>query len=312
MCSCVAGVPNASHQVRTHSWRRNGCGTPRALDGVVPLGLERDERVVVADDVDGMHVVAAMARARRAPIVAAERAMCESPASRGPRERRALLARQQLGIELLGRANHPIDREAVLDRPRAARPSRLASDAVVEQARRPRRRSRANRRAATSRPVSPSTSASGVPPTRVATTGAPAAIDSSSTFDSASLSDGITETSTRRQQRRHVGAQAGEDHAIADAEPVGELLQLVEVRHAPSGWSRRRSGTGRRDIAASAWPRLRAGARAPSGASAARRRRRAGSPAPARARGGCRPGRPAPSNRVRSTPFRMTTIFDAS
>src|SRR5688572_8676623 len=39
----------------------------------------------------------------------------------------------------------------------------------------------------TRRPVCPSTSASGVPPTRVATVGAPAAIDSSNTFESASL-----------------------------------------------------------------------------------------------------------------------------
>ena len=39
----------------------------------------------------------------------------------------------------------------------------------------------------------------GVPPTRVATIGAPAAIPSSSEFESASFSDGITATSRRRQ-----------------------------------------------------------------------------------------------------------------
>src|SRR2546426_8892145 len=41
--------------------------------------------------------------------------------------------------------------------------------------------------AGTSRPDTPSSTASGVPPTRVATMGVPAAIDSSSEFDSPSL-----------------------------------------------------------------------------------------------------------------------------
>ncbi len=45
-------------------------------------------------------------------------------------------------------------------------------------------------------PDTPSSTASAVPPTRVATTGAPAAIDSSSEFDSPSLNDVCTETAT--------------------------------------------------------------------------------------------------------------------
>ena len=48
----------------------------------------------------------------------------------------------------------------------------------------------------TSKPVTPSSTASAAPPTRVATTGTPAAMDSSSTLDSPSLSEGNTETET--------------------------------------------------------------------------------------------------------------------
>ena len=43
-------------------------------------------------------------------------------------------------------------------------------------------------------PDTPSAIASGVPPTRVATVGALAAIDSSTTFDNASFNDGMTDT----------------------------------------------------------------------------------------------------------------------
>ena len=48
----------------------------------------------------------------------------------------------------------------------------------------------------TSKPVTPSSTASAAPPTRVATTGTPAAMDSSSTLDSPSLCEGNTDTET--------------------------------------------------------------------------------------------------------------------
>ena len=52
-----------------------------------------------------------------------------------------------------------------------------------------------------------------------------------------------------RQQRRNIGAQPGEDHAIAHAEPGGEVASARSGTAPPSGSSRRRPGSGRRDSA---------------------------------------------------------------
>ena len=80
--------------------------------------------------------------------------------------------------------------------------------------------------AGTSRPVWPSVIASGVPPTRVATIGAPAAIDSSSTFESASFSEGMTDTAAlpNNASERRIAVTCEED-ATPDAQVLGALLE---------------------------------------------------------------------------------------
>src|SRR6184192_1826976 len=83
------------------------------------------------------------------------------------------------------------------------------------------RLSAAESRGGTRSPSTPSSSASGLPPTRVATTGAPAAIDSRIVLERPSLSDGSTDTETAGPalELAPVPAPVGID-VVADDEEV--------------------------------------------------------------------------------------------
>ena len=111
-----------------------------------------------------------------------------------------------------------------------ARPGPTEPPAADEPA-----RSRSRSRAAlespggTSRPLTPSSMASGVPPTRVATTGRPAAIDSRSTLESALVERRHHRHRDAGEEFARVRSQAGEHHAIDHAELRSEADQLGPV-----------------------------------------------------------------------------------
>ena len=186
-------------------------------------------------------------RPRRTP--ARVRARATAPARRRVRSEqrphaacpRARPPLQEIHVELLGGGDHRAQREALLDHAPRRAAIRRGGGGVVEQP----AHARGQRRHVAGRheqAVSPSIIASGVPPTRVATVGTPAAIDSSSAFDSASLSDGITDTVEAREQRRHVQPQAREDDAVADAQTRGQPLQRRQILLVAGRRLRRRRG----------------------------------------------------------------------
>ena len=84
---------------------------------------------------------------------------------------------------------------------------------------------------ATSSPVSLSTTASGIPPARVATTARLRAMASSTADPSPSVIELIAKTIERRQQSQRVGPESGEHHVPLEAEvpdlPLERVVQLA-------------------------------------------------------------------------------------
>ena len=92
------------------------------------------------------------------------------------------------------RSREPSARSRRVRPPAACLPDRSSRPGLRLPAARPMAAaSAAESRGGTSRPLTPSSMTSGLPPTLVATTGTPAAIDSSRVFESPSLRDGSTE-----------------------------------------------------------------------------------------------------------------------
>ncbi len=143
-------------------------------------------------------------------------------------------------IQLLGGRHHAFHGKPLVDRLTrgGTQPTSPPADRTGgQQSRSP---SRAGSPGGTSSPLTPSSIASGVPPTRVATTGTPAAIDSSRTFDSASLSDGITEIVARGQQCGTSLPQAGETSRGRSSRAVRSGSSASTSTAARSGSCRRR------------------------------------------------------------------------
>src|SRR5205809_550913 len=118
-----------------------------------------------------------------------------------------------------------------MTRSRPAWPSRQARSRSSST--RPMARARAaGSRGATSRPVAPSSTASGMPPTRVATTGTPAAMDSSAVLGMPSLSEGSTETATwdRTSATSFRAPEASDVDAVADHPDLRGVVPLGDER----------------------------------------------------------------------------------
>src|SRR5688572_13874920 len=89
MWSCCASVANASHHIRTHSWRRNGCGT-------------------AARSTASFH----------SPSIARNVALSETRSTEymsEPRGGSPLFAREKVEVQRFGSADHLLDRVTIFD-----------------------------------------------------------------------------------------------------------------------------------------------------------------------------------------------------
>ena len=202
-----------------------------------------------------------------------------------------------------------VDRQVLADDCRAARP-RCAASARSSSSREIAPARGCTSPGGTSSPVWPSVSASGVPPTRVATVGARC-----HRFEQ-HVRERFAERRHHRdvcgrEQRRHVGAQAGEQDPIRDALLDRALLQLVEVGtltwcglthdEEPCVLVALFENGRRLDELFEPFSRVSLETTTTSGVPAGRpRSRRIASPSVGSLK------------RVRSTPFRMMTILDSS
>ena len=141
----------------------------------------------------------------------------------------SLFAREQIEVQLFGCANHFFRRVALVDRLDARVVQGAPPDAGFSAVGQSASASASGIAGLDQEPVTPSTIASGVPPTRVATVGAPAAIDSSSTFDNASFNDGITDTVAAASRAGTSCLSPVNIDPAGDAEPVCMRLQRVLV-----------------------------------------------------------------------------------